>query len=250
MNIAGWPFTAIVVGDVTSGAPGRLTLDVTAPVEADARAVLEYGLYAWSELGQCGGWGGDVLAPTSVRAELAGPALAAGTATRFTWDFKSLAIDPRSAAGLFNTIEFALRTGVSRAYLQGTGSQEPAQQIARDELPPLWPRLTYSLDDDRTGPHVEAVVTFDEGADNLEQAVEALQVWLDAGAVQTYRDPDVSSELGFLLPEGVEGWELDGNEATVFIEDTGALEGAWDALANVVQAVHQSVAPVRSVQIL
>ena len=250
MNISGWHFSAVVVGDLTVGAPARLTLDMDAPPNAEARAVLEYGLVAWAQLGEAGGWGGDVLAPTSVRAELVGPALAAATATRLTWDFKGLAVDPRSAVGLFNVIEFAMPSGVRRAYLQGQGSQDPAQTIVRDELPPLWPRITYALDDDRTDAHVEAVVTFADPSGNLDAALEALDTWLSAGAVQMFRDPDVTAEQGFILPDGVEGWSLDGTEASIILQDSGALEGGWDALENVLQEVHHSITPVLSVEIL
>lgn len=250
MNVAGWHFAAVVVGDVTVGAPGRLTLDVDAPIDAESRVVLEFGLQAWSALGEAGGWGGDLLSPTAVNVDLTGPALAAATSTRFVWDFASLAVDPRSAVGLFNAIEFALPSTVRRAHLQGVGSADPKVRIVRDELPPLWPMLSYPLDDDRTTAHVEVVVTFAEGPGNLDAALESLQAWLDAGAVQTYRDPEAGRDQGFILVDGVEGWSLDEHEASITLEDSGALEGAWDALENVLQAVHQSVAPLVSVEIL
>lgn len=249
MNLSGWSFRADLAGDPKAGTPARLTVDLHQPADTDERAVLEYVIETWAELAKVGGWGGDQVAPGAGKADFAGPSIAAAGASRLSWDFKQLAVDPRAVLGLLNAVDFALRSKVRAVWVQCSGSDPQGMTFERDTLPPPWPRLGFAIDDDRTSSSVEVHVTFVDEQSDLERAVASLQLWLDAGATCAFRDPDAKPEHGFLLPVEHEGWVVEGDVALVYLEDSGVVEGAYDALLNVAQAIHDAFAPIRSVEV-
>lgn len=79
---------------------------------------------------------------------------------------------------------------------------------------PVWTKVPFAIDDDRTEETVELDIEFAQPLSEAhgELVLDALEVWLDCGSVQGYRD-----------------W------------DSGVAEGCYDVLTNVLIRLHATV---------
>jgi len=248
MNLAGWPFSITLLGDVGGGGAAQMFVDLGTPMSAAVFEQMLYAVEVFCALGNAGGLGGDRIAPGGVVVELSA-SKPPSTGTRGAWDFTRLAIDIRGLIVLFDAL--ALLADDLRAI--NITSPGIAQQAAfgPEDLPPSWPRLPFGVEDDRTGPNVELEIDLVRIPDELERdaVLASLGAWLDAGSIQGFRDWSLGAEHSFIAPTEDPSFRVQDSTVAALLHDSGALEGAYDILYNVLTKLHATV-PIAVVEIL
>lgn len=248
MNLVGWPFSITLLGDVGGGGAAQMFVDLGTPMSPAVFEQMLYAVEVFCALGNAGGLGGDRIAPDRVVVELA-PTKPPSAGTRGAWDFSRLAIDVRGLIVLFDAL--ALLADDLRAI--SITSPGIAQQAAfgPDDLPPAWPHLPFGIEDDRTGPNVELEIELARVPTQEEHDVvlEHLGAWLDAGSTQGFRDWALAADHSFIAPTEDPRFRIQRSTVAALLHDSGALEGAYDILYNVLTKLHATV-PVAVVEML
>ncbi|MBX7084367.1 MAG: hypothetical protein K1X88_34495 [Nannocystaceae bacterium] len=248
MNLQGWPFPITVLGDVGSGGPAQLIVDLGVAMTPECFERLAYAVDRFVALAQAGGLGGDRIPPDRVVAEL-GPTAPPRAGARAQWDLARLGVDLRGLGVLFDAI--ALLADAPRGLTLTAGGllQQPA--FGPEELSPAWPSLPFAIDDDRTGPNVELEIELVERPDEAQTAalLDAVGVWLDCGSIRGYRDPTGKPDGGYLAPIEDPRFRLQGTTLAALLHDSGVLEQGYDILLNVLCRLHATV-PIARVELL
>lgn len=102
MNITGYPFQFLALGDPTTGGAAVLSVSLVQGYDSEEFDQLRCVVCWFAEIGGVGGFGGDTVHPSASACELVSPEPSIGP--RVEWHFRSLAIDPRSLVVLANLI--------------------------------------------------------------------------------------------------------------------------------------------------
>lgn len=248
MNVTGWPYAIAVGGDVSEGAGGRLTIEFsTAPVSEIVDQVT-FAVESFAALAEAGGLGGDRVNPRQSTAILSTDAPATHR-TQLTWEFTTLAIDPRGLAVLFNMLTF-LGKDIQAVTLQSLESG-PSVPFSIGDLPPMWHDVPFEMDDDRTCPNVEVQIAIAKAMppELREMVIDAVEAWLNCGMVQGYRGWTEPDDLSFLVPLSDPTFEFTDGSFVGKFQDNGIAEEAYDIFINILIKLH-TMTQIKSVELL
>ncbi len=248
MNISGWPFSVLVDGDPESGGGAIVTVDLAAPIDDEQAARMRYAFESFAVLAAAGGLGGDRIAPELSTASLTLP-LPTPSGARSQWRFDRIAVDCRGLTVLFDML--ALLAGNIRAIDVRIAGAGPRAAFGPHDLPPVWPRIPFAFAEDRTSKSVELVVEFAAvvAPADVETVTDAVGIWLDCGSVQGYRDWNQAPGRSFLVPQDDPRFVVRHNALTANLVDSGAHEGAYDILINVLIGLHAKL-PIIQVEMV
>ena len=168
-----------------------------------------------------------------------------------TWWFSDVAIDPQSVAVLVNIVHFLHNSVAPVSDL--TVNWERLGSISdphRAQCPGAARPLPFAFSWDEELPAFDIVVDFSSPQEpgSVRQAVASVEAWFGAANLGAYGDDSSPPSINRILmsPEV----STIGEDAMVwYIDRFASTTAAIDALLNVVSKVHQTIVPVRSLEL-
>lgn len=203
---------------------------------------------AFGRLGARGALAGHSNNPADARMTLADTRLAAKEGY---WLFQGALLDPTSICVLLNMIHYLHLEDapVKRARIAWSGIRRLPNPMAI-RFPSRWPALSFDLAIGDLLDDIDVIVRFRQPQDQatIQRVVDAMSVWLLATHRGAYADDsfDPSKTAVFLGPDVM---NLSAERIIWFIEVFRCNESALDGLINLLEWVHQRVAPVTQVEV-
>lgn len=228
MNITGYPFQFLALGDPTTGGAAVLSVSLVQGYDSEEFDQLRCVVCWFAEIGGVGGFGGDTVHPSASACELVSPEPSIGP--RVEWHFRSLAIDPRSLVVLANLIRDT-ELDVVQVTVTASGGDLP-QSYTPADYPPRWLHLPFLLEESLSSQNVQLALEFSNDLEqpNLDQIADLIRCWSMIGALGGFRARGTVPSVPALLPEDEPSIQLD--LLTFCFHDRGLDEVAYDVLLN------------------
>ena len=234
----------------TAGTQNRMEImiDFQVPVKDDAKEGVLEVMTTFAKLGAVGALAGHSFNPGQSGLILESSQIMTQGSH---WVFQDVRIDPASLSVLLNMIHYIHLEDIP---LKMVRIAWPAISQLKDpmaiQFPDRWPQLSFHLNIGDLLDDIDVVVGFADPQDDkgVERVVETMSVWLLATHRGAYADEafDPSKAAVFLGPDVM---DLSPERIIWFIEVLRCNESALDGLVNLLEWVHQRLAPISHVEI-
>jgi hypothetical protein len=234
----------------TAGAPNVLsfTIDFESPADDVARQGVVEVMTAFAKLGAVGALGGDSRDPGRSGLTVQVNEV---TAQGARWVFRDVRIDAASVSVLLNMIHYVHLEDVpvKMVRVAWPGISGLPRPIAL-RFPALWPKLSFGLEMGELAGDFDIVVKLTEPQSDevVKHIVDAMSAWLLATHRGAYADDSFNPSRSAVLL-GPDVMEVSADRIIWFIDAMRCNESALDALLNVLEWVHQNIAPVSDVEV-
>ncbi len=225
----------------------EVALEFQSAISDVGREGVQEVMGAFARLGARGALAGHAKNPGDSRITLADTRLAEREGY---WLFQDALLDPASVCVLLNMVHYVHLedASITRARIAWSGIRRLPDPMAI-RFPPRWPALSFELVIGELLDDIDVTVRFRQPQDEttIKRVVDAMSAWLLATHRGAYADDsfDPSKTAVFLGPDVM---NLSPERVIWFIEVLRCNESALDGLVNVLEWVHQRVAPISQVE--
>jgi hypothetical protein len=226
----------------------EISIEFAVPLGAEARVAVTEIMTTFGAIGATGALSGDRLDPGQARLGLSENYLGERSGH---WVFADARIDPASVCILLNMIHWIhlKASPIERLAINWPDMQGLADPLAI-QFPELWPRLSFELEFGDLLDDIDVNIYFEEpqSEETSEGIVNTMAMWLLATHRGAYADDSFGPAESIVLL-GPDVMDVRPERIIWFIEVLRCDESALDGLVNLLEWVHQRIAPIRRVEI-